>query len=1006
MKKRSLVLFVCVLFLLTCTLFVACDLGGKKDNIDKQKQETTEYVTSSFTSLSEDGYDLSDYTERFDDYKQDIQNASTKDELDKIRADFDAFVQQIKNGESGGNNGDNPVVTPGGDKGDQGGDKGDQGGDDRNLQEFIDLKQQLLNEVNSALSSIKTDYEGKFTEFEEAAVSAYLASAIISIENSMTLSDLNTCQRIVTESKQYAKNVAADKDSIALSDAVAATLSYADYLWETLEKTYGSSALTEYQRTFQFYLHAIHEVPTEGTFLDAAKTLASFIEATAEELEKNGGSSTIDPALPDDLTEMRVEGKRNALNYWYNFVRDIGDEKAAEYKNLYEKCIAEIDVATSNEQIENISLNLEGKLSKIQETLFDLPSLKVDAKENATKTWNQVQDSLSQSDVAKYQQIYEKFLEDIEAATTLEEANSLISDFSSSFNALADAQNLEEVKKNAKTSATNKYNNIIYSDFYDDFDAEQQKSCTEAYEKFLKDIEAATTTEQVDNLEKAYNEIVKAYNEIVEDLRLSSEKARHIQELALRWESLTSVYGAENVAKYQKQYETYLSTLESINRDENRYENKYSQEETNELLEEIMALVEEINVWFEKIEQELISQGSSGSGSGGGTESGGDGDGAINPDDTNKHVHEYSEEWIIDVAATCTSEGYMSHHCKICDDKTDVTILAKIEHNYVGGVCTVCGDVTGEGGTVVDVDAYRQPVLRRIEMDMQGEESEGKFTPTEDMLSKMKEFYTAVNSATTQGEIDEIAAKYEAYYQEIWAELEKQAGELEEYKGQVYDEVTNAWEATIKDYETPDPEWSATLEGYKASYNAQINGIWNATTKAGVDEVKKELDVIIENTKAYIATIEYANEVKEIVWSVWNRLSQAMDTTTYESDYENFYVVVGSSKNKNDVNNAIEGFFELIEIVESRDVTNTQYYAEYVMEKMYLNWYLLAKDYVDGTSEYLDEYSKLVDEVKMLTDCDVSGATNENIKEKVATIYAKFEALIVKVKNYKPTTAA
>ncbi len=62
------------------------------------------------------------------------------------------------------------------------------------------------------------------------------------------------------------------------------------------------------------------------------------------------------------------------------------------------------------------------------------------------------------------------------------------------------------------------------------------------------------------------------------------------------------------------------------------------------------------------------------------------------PDDTNKHVHEYSTEWTIDTVATCVSEGSKSHHCLICGDKTDVTTIDKTDHNYVNGVCAVCGN--------------------------------------------------------------------------------------------------------------------------------------------------------------------------------------------------------------------------------------------------------------------------------------------------------------------------
>ena len=41
--------------------------------------------------------------------------------------------------------------------------------------------------------------------------------------------------------------------------------------------------------------------------------------------------------------------------------------------------------------------------------------------------------------------------------------------------------------------------------------------------------------------------------------------------------------------------------------------------------------------------------------------------------------HAYSEEWTVDKEATTTETGSKSHHCKVCGDKTDVTIIPMIK---------------------------------------------------------------------------------------------------------------------------------------------------------------------------------------------------------------------------------------------------------------------------------------------------------------------------------------
>ncbi len=44
--------------------------------------------------------------------------------------------------------------------------------------------------------------------------------------------------------------------------------------------------------------------------------------------------------------------------------------------------------------------------------------------------------------------------------------------------------------------------------------------------------------------------------------------------------------------------------------------------------------------------------------------------------------HDYSAEFIVDIEATCTTNGSKSKHCKRCGEKTDVTKISKLGHNF------------------------------------------------------------------------------------------------------------------------------------------------------------------------------------------------------------------------------------------------------------------------------------------------------------------------------------
>ncbi len=53
-----------------------------------------------------------------------------------------------------------------------------------------------------------------------------------------------------------------------------------------------------------------------------------------------------------------------------------------------------------------------------------------------------------------------------------------------------------------------------------------------------------------------------------------------------------------------------------------------------------------------------------------------------------KTSHNYSTSWTVDKEATCIEEGSKSHHCLGCDEKTQITVIPKTEHNWSDWVTT------------------------------------------------------------------------------------------------------------------------------------------------------------------------------------------------------------------------------------------------------------------------------------------------------------------------------
>lgn len=86
--------------------------------------------------------------------------------------------------------------------------------------------------------------------------------------------------------------------------------------------------------------------------------------------------------------------------------------------------------------------------------------------------------------------------------------------------------------------------------------------------------------------------------------------------------------------------------------------------------------------------------------------------------------HSWNEEYTVDKEATCTETGSESIHCSVCGAIKEDSIreIEKIPHNFVDGICTVCGeeeqsttlgDVNGDGS----VDARDLSALMKLLAD-------------------------------------------------------------------------------------------------------------------------------------------------------------------------------------------------------------------------------------------------------------------------------------------------
>ena len=104
------------------------------------------------------------------------------------------------------------------------------------------------------------------------------------------------------------------------------------------------------------------------------------------------------------------------------------------------------------------------------------------------------------------------------------------------------------------------------------------------------------------------------------------------------------------------------------------------------------------------------------------------------------HVHSYEETSRTE--ATCTADGEIIRTCILCE-RIQREIIPAIDHNYVSGICTVCGEciVPVTGTIVADSTAS-------VQIDVAGGAVYYEFVPT---CSGLYQFYSSNNADDTYG---------------------------------------------------------------------------------------------------------------------------------------------------------------------------------------------------------------------------------------------------------------
>jgi len=119
---------------------------------------------------------------------------------------------------------------------------------------------------------------------------------------------------------------------------------------------------------------------------------------------------------------------------------------------------------------------------------------------------------------------------------------------------------------------------------------------------------------------------------------------------------------------------------------------------------------------------------------------------------TDKLGHDHSNEWTVDVEATCTTVGSKSHHCTRCGDKANVTEVAALGHSFTAYVSNNNATYTENGTETAKCDRCDVTDTRTDEDSALGLDQKFK----DEMVALSKD----ANTETTYSELYSVLMTY------------------------------------------------------------------------------------------------------------------------------------------------------------------------------------------------------------------------------------------------------
>lgn len=1022
MKSKIKAIFSLCFILVFAVLGTACDFGGNKtptDDISADKTEVTSYLSSAWALFSDD--EVKDYLSRYEAIQKDVQSAKTKDALEDCKKRFDTLKNDI--------------------------------------QKDIEYRAAYLSKP-TALSSMKTTFI-KSVDDTWADLTKTYGAAISSFDNSVTTlkqaasaapteAALSECVTTWLATLSTLKSTAGVDVSLNFDGIKVQVLTDTAIAWQAkTEETDLTGALSAY---FSIKYAKISASMNEAATQAELDKLKADFNALTEEFDS--ALETLEIGDVTDVETMKIVVFYATTEAWEELIKTYGEEKLNAYRDEYLTMRCNVKTISSMSGVETYISDFGDFLAKINNASNNSESFddyKQKVKADVEDEWTRIlkNDGLIITDDQKSK--YADILQAINAATDRETIEKRHLEFKDLIAKIQENDvppvDLNTYKAEIKAGFDESWQSLL-KNYPEKITAAHQSE----YEAIIKNIDAATTQEDLHTAARQFSRLEKEIRESGSETPptpptptdFATYKANAKGEIEKAWKEASDAANDDpdfNISDLQKAYyQEILKLLDSATEQEQVDRASYEFEELSQRLgntdnDEDLGYYKERIITNIRTEwaalQETVAIPDNHAMTGNellrrmeSAETFSDLSSIRTNFDVLVKAIKDTETARLELFAYISSAksqlesdwSELSANYNVTSFKGDydnlLQQLQNCEDNDIPQF--VQGGVTAEaikakvGGiktsfeslkeTIRNYNSQLQDIANRKSAALSTMKTEWESLSGYDysQQGQYDALVKRVQDANAQLDIENALAEFKNLVSAIKNSSGSDSGsgsetDLKAYKEMVEQSLESKWKELLETY-------PALAEENSKSYQAIMEEIERVDDKASVDSCVKNFNSLVETIKNSYQEQDvdtYKQTVQSSIESYWKVVETGFDVTgtTLKDDYQTLLNDLTLAETSAKVAELKNKFFNsILNGVSNLNPKDVFSYSTYAIELLNLKWNDIDEQYESGKKEYLKEFSTLSDKIK-------EAGTGESL-DVITELLEDYADIETKVKSY------